>query len=118
MSVAAIEPLAGYLLASMAIRDITPAAFSEAVEEGSEISPAALNEMLKLIETGEAAAVISNDQTAGAETDAVVTAAKRAGLPVVTVSETLPDGFRYADWMAANIDDVASALRTSPRGSR
>lgn len=115
MSVAALEPLAGYLLASMAVRDVTPAAFSEAVEEGSEISPAALSAMLKLIEAGPTAAVIVNDQTAGPETDAVVAAAEHAGLPVVTVSETLPDGFGYADWMAANIDDVASALRTSPR---
>ena len=115
MTVAAIEPLPGYLLGSMAIADVTPAVFSEAVEEGSEISPAALREMLKLIEDGNVAAVIANDQTAGAETDAVIAAAERAGLPVVTVSETLPDGLGYVDWMSANIDELASALRASPR---
>jgi zinc/manganese transport system substrate-binding protein len=118
MSVAALEPLAGYLLASMAISDVTPAVFSEAIEEGSEISPAALREMLKLIEDGPAAAVVANDQTTGAETDAIITAARRAGLPVVTVSETLPDGLGYVDWMSANIDDLATALRESPRVTR
>ena len=118
MAVAAIEPLPGYLLGSMAIADATPTVFSEAVEEGSEISPAALREMLQLIENGAAAAVIANDQTAGAETDAVIAAAERAGLPVVMVSETLPEGLGYVDWMSANIDELASALRASPRGAQ
>jgi zinc/manganese transport system substrate-binding protein len=118
MAVAAIEPLPGYLLSSIAVSDVTPAVFSEAVEEGSEISPAALREMLGLIEDGGVAAVIANDQTAGAETDAVIAAAERAGLPVVTVSETLPTGLGYVDWMSANIDNLATALRSSPRGAR
>lgn len=118
MTAAAIEPLPGYLLASMAVSDVTPEVFSEAVEEGSEISPAALRSMLQLIETGAAAVVIANDQTAGAETDAVLAAAERAGLPIVTVSETLPDGVGYLDWMSANIDDLASALRNSPLAAR
>jgi zinc/manganese transport system substrate-binding protein len=115
LAVVALEPLPGYLLASMGVSDLTPAAFSEAIEEGSEISPGALREMLALIEDGAAVAVIANDQTSGAETDAILAAAERAGLPVVTVSETLPDGLGYVDWMSANIDDLTSALRGSPR---
>ena len=37
-------------------------------------------------------------------------AAEAAGVAVVPVTETLPDGADYVSWMQGNIDDVAAAL--------
>ena len=38
-------------------------------------------------------------------------AAEAAGIPVVDLTETLPDGRDYLSWMAANLDALESALR-------
>ena len=51
-----------------------------------------------------------NEQTSGPETEKVLSAAKKAGVAVVPVTETLPSGKDYISWMTANIDAVAKAL--------
>lgn len=114
-SVAATEPVPGYLLEAMGLTDVTPADFSEAVEEGSEVSPAALNNMLKLLTSGTVAVLVVNDQTAGAELTALLAAAQTAGTPVVRVGETLPDTLDYQGWLAATIDDIEQAVREHTR---
>lgn len=111
--VAATEPLPGYLLEAMGLVDVTPSDFSEAVEEGSEVSPAALNDMLQLLTFGSVTTLIVNDQTAGPEIRSVLDAAENTGTPVVRIGETLPEGLGYSEWMAATINDIEQAVRSS-----
>ncbi len=51
-----------------------------------------------------------NEQTTGAETEAVLKAAKDNNIPVVGVTETLPNGEDYVSWMTKNLDAIGAAL--------
>lgn len=105
------EPVSLYLLEDMGFVNVTPEAFTEAVEEGSEISVSVLDEVLQLIGGGTIAILGYNDQTTSPETERVLAAAETAGVPVVGFAETLPDGEDYLSWMTANIDAVETATR-------
>ena len=104
------EPVPVYLAVAAGLADVTPDAFSEAVEEGQDVPPAALLESLALLEGGTVRLVITNTQTGGAETTQIVDAAEEQGIPVIAFSETLPEGQTYISWMQANIEALAGAL--------
>ncbi|MGB3909674.1 MAG: zinc ABC transporter substrate-binding protein [Pseudolysinimonas sp.] len=110
IGVAVTEPVPAYLLAELGLDDLTPDEFSEAIEEGTDVPPLALDDTLQLIADGAVALVAYNEQTAGPETERVRAAAEAAGIPVVSFTETLPDGADYLSWMTDNLEAVASAL--------
>ena len=60
--------------------------------------------------SGQVRALVYNEQTSGPETEQVLAAAQAAGVPVVPVTETLPEGEDYLSWMGANLDAVVAAL--------
>ena len=104
------EPVPLYLVAAAGLVNVTPDAFTEAVEEGQDVSPSTLLDSLKLLRSGAVRTVIANTQTGGAETAEVVSEAESREIPIVEFSETLPDGETYLSWMQANIDALAGAL--------
>lgn len=104
------EPVPLYLTEAAGLENLTPAAFSEAVEEGQDVPPATLLEALDLIRGGSVDVVIVNAQTGGAETDQVVAAAGEKNLPVLEFTETLPEGKTYLEWMTMNVEELRSAL--------
>ncbi len=104
------EPVPAYLVAAAGLENVTPDAFSEAVEEGQDVPPATLLESLTLLRDGDVRVVITNTQTGGAETTQVVDEADGLGIPVLAFSETLPEGQTYISWMQANIEALAGAL--------
>ena len=108
--VAVTEPVPGYLLDALGAQDRTPADFSEAIEEGRDVAPAVLRHTLGLFSTGQVRALVYNEQTSGPETEQVLHAARSAGIAVVPVTETLPDGEHYLSWMGGNLDAVVAAL--------
>ncbi|MCZ2829203.1 zinc ABC transporter substrate-binding protein [Modestobacter sp. VKM Ac-2986] len=108
--VAITEPVPGYLLDALGAENRTPEEFSEAIEEGGDVAPAVLQETLDLFTGGQVRALVYNEQTTGPETEQVLTAAESAGVAVVPVTETLPEGEDYVSWMQSNIDAVAAAL--------
>ena len=108
--VAITEPVPGYLLDALGAENRTPEEFSEAIEEGGDVAPAVLQETLDLFSGGQVRALVYNEQTTGAETEQVLAAAEAAGVAVVPVTETLPEGEDYVSWMQANIDAVSAAL--------
>ncbi|WP_344232207.1 metal ABC transporter solute-binding protein, Zn/Mn family [Kribbella hippodromi] len=108
--VAITEPVPVYLLDAIGLQNKTPEAFSEAVEEGSDVPAKVLNETLQLYSNHEVKLLAYNAQTAGPETGKVLAAAKQYGVPVVPVTETLPSGKDYVGWMSANLDAVGTAL--------
>ena len=105
------EPLPGYLAAAAGLTDVTPEGFAESVEEGTDVAPAVLLEALKVIEDGQATALLTNAQTGGAETERVEAAAKDAGIPVVAFTELLEDGSSYSEWMSDAIKSLAAAAQ-------
>lgn len=110
--VAATEPIAHYLLDESGAEDVTPEAFSKAVEEESDVPAAALAEMNQLVEGKQVSVLLENTQTENQVTKAVVEKAKAAGVPVVAVTETLPEGVTgYLDWMSKQVDELSRALK-------
>ncbi|MFC6356238.1 metal ABC transporter solute-binding protein, Zn/Mn family [Luethyella okanaganae] len=108
--VAVSEPVPLYLLEGVGLVDKTPEAFSQAVEEGVDVSPAVLQETIDAVVGGSVRLLVYNEQTSGPETEKVLAAAEGAGVPVVPVTETLPNGEDYLSWMRATLDAVAKAL--------
>ena len=104
------EPVPVYLTTAAGLDNLTPEAFSEAVEEGQDVPPATLLESLGLIESGSVRILIVNSQTGGAETTQVIDAAKAKGIPVLEFSETLPEGQTYISWMQQNVEALSGAL--------
>ena len=109
--VAITEPVPLYLLDASGLVDKTPEAFSEAIEEGTDVAPAVLQQTVALFDGHQVGLLAYNEQTAGPQTEAVLKAAKDDDVPVVGVTETLPAGQDYVGWMQANLDAVGSALK-------
>jgi zinc/manganese transport system substrate-binding protein len=112
-SIGITEPVPLYLTEALGLTNTTPAEFSEAVEEGDDVSARVLQETLDLYSTHQVAALVYNEQTSGPVTETVEDAAKAANVPVVGVTETLPAGKDYLTWMSDNINALASALGAS-----
>ncbi|HXD62352.1 MAG TPA: zinc ABC transporter substrate-binding protein [Lacisediminihabitans sp.] len=108
--VAITEPVPLYLLSASGLVDKTPAAFSEAIEEGMDVAPDVLRKTLALFTEHRVALLAYNEQTGGPETDQVLAAAKTAGVPTVGMTETLPEGKDYLSWMTDNLHAVKAAL--------
>ena len=112
--VAVTEPVPGYLVETAGLANATPEEFSEAVEEDTDPPAAVVAETLALFTPGAAdpvRALILNAQTQTPTTDQVRQAAEAAGVPVVEVTETLPDGQAgYVGWMSSQVEALASAL--------
>ncbi|KQR48360.1 metal ABC transporter substrate-binding protein [Microbacterium sp. Leaf161] len=106
------EPLPGYIATAAGLTDVTPEGFGEAVEEGSDVAPATLLDTLNVVDGGDVAAVLTNAQTGGAETQRVEDAATTAGIPVVAFTELLPEGSSYSEWMSDAIQSLADALQS------
>ncbi|MFJ8207739.1 metal ABC transporter solute-binding protein, Zn/Mn family [Streptomyces sp. NPDC096033] len=108
--VAVTEPVPLYLTEACGLVNRTPSAFSQAVEEGQEVSPRTLHDTLALFTGGKVQALVYNEQTAGPQTEKVKQAAEHNHIPVVSVTETLPAGRHYTGWMTANVDALQNAL--------
>jgi len=100
------EPVPLYLLEQAGFENATPDEFSEAIEEGTDVPPAVLADLLDSI--GSVAVLAYNSQTASPETEQVKAAAESAGVPVVEFTETLPDGEDYISWMTSNVAALAA----------
>lgn len=104
------EPVPLYMLDAIGLTNKTPKSFSEAIEEGTDVSPAVLKETIDLFSGGSVKLLAYNEQTSGPETEKVLSAAKTVGVAIVPVTETLPSGKDYISWMTANLDAIAKAL--------
>ena len=104
------EPVPLYLTDALGLRNLTPPAFSEAVEEGDDVSPSVLEQTLDLYSSGEVRALVYNAQTSGPITQEVQDAAEKDGVAVVPVTETLPADTGYLAWMKDTIERLAKAL--------
>ncbi|OZM82673.1 metal ABC transporter solute-binding protein, Zn/Mn family [Pseudonocardia sp. MH-G8] len=112
--VAVTEPVPGYLVEAAGLTDVTPPEFTEAIEEDTDPPAAVLQETLTLFQGDPVRALIVNAQTETPSTDQVRQAAQTAGVPVVEMTETLPEGTTdYVAWMGAQIDALGGALGTA-----
>jgi zinc/manganese transport system substrate-binding protein len=108
--VAYTEAVPGYLLAAAGLRNLTPAAFSRAIEDGSEPTASAVSDMTALLARHRVRALLVNTQAVSPITSRVRSAAAAAGVPVVGVTETLPEGETFQAWQLRQARALARAL--------
>jgi zinc/manganese transport system substrate-binding protein len=108
--VAVTEPVPLYLLEAAGLVNKTPADYTAAIEEGSDVPPAVLKEATELAGSKDIKFLAYNTQTESPQTQALKKAAEGAGVPVLDFSETLPEGKTYVQWMSSNVDNIKQAL--------
>ncbi|GAA2672686.1 MULTISPECIES: metal ABC transporter solute-binding protein, Zn/Mn family [Actinosynnema] len=107
------EPVPAYLLELAGVEDLTPGEFTEAIENETDVPVAAAAATGDLIVNKQVNALINNTQTENAVTNDLVAKAGTAGLPVVGMTETLPEGVTgYVEWMTKQVDELTAALGT------
>jgi zinc/manganese transport system substrate-binding protein len=117
-TVVATEPVAHYLLANSGIIDKTPEGFTKAIEGDSDPSPADLAAMLDLIKNRQVSALVYNTQTQTDVTKQLQDAANQASVPIIDVTETLPEGTDYLTWQRQTVDQLANQLDKAPQANR
>ncbi|ORW72461.1 metal ABC transporter solute-binding protein, Zn/Mn family [Mycobacterium saskatchewanense] len=100
-----------YLLAASGLVNRTPPAFAAANENETDPSPSDMASVLDLVDHRQVSAVLVNPQTSTAAISGLEDAARRAGVPVTDVTETLPDGSDYLSWQRKTVDQLLAALR-------
>ena len=108
----ATEPVTGYLLADMGIKDVTPKAYVVQSETDAGVSVKVLNDSKSLLSNKQVGLLVVNAQTEDATSKQLITLAKALAVPVVAVYETFPDGVTsYTQFIEKTLDDFAAAMR-------
>lgn len=111
--VAVTEPVPLYLLEDAGLVNATPEQYTAAIEEGTDVPPAVLNEATALVVSKAVRLLAYNAQTEGPQTEALKKAAETAGVPVVDFTETLPEGKTYLQWMTDNVNNIGKVLESN-----
>ncbi|GAA1341579.1 metal ABC transporter solute-binding protein, Zn/Mn family [Arthrobacter roseus] len=109
-SIAVTEPVPLYLLEDAGFENLTPADYTEALEEGTDVSIVAMRNMEQLVSEKDISFLAYNQQTESQQTEAVRDVAEKAGVPVVNFTETLPEDQEYVEWMEQNVEAVTHAV--------
>lgn len=107
--VAQVHPLADDILKDTKIEDITPKGYRQSTLNESEPSASDVNEMLKLIESGELDYLIDAPQTHDQVSQRLVEAAKAKGVKIVDVFESPSADQSFFDLYKQTLSDMESA---------
>jgi zinc/manganese transport system substrate-binding protein len=105
------EGFAAYLVHDLGMKNVTPQSFRNAVENEADAAPSVMNLLRKQIQGHRVSVVITNKLTNTSQTDQLVAWAKQAGVPVLNLTESLPNGQNYSHWMASNIEKIVTAVK-------
>jgi zinc/manganese transport system substrate-binding protein len=108
--VAYTEPVPGYLVAALGLRNLAPASFTRAIQNGSEPPAEAVAAMNALIGDHRVDVLLYNSQAVSPITARVRAAAQQAGIPVVGVTETLPPHLTFQQWQLTQVRSLQRAL--------
>ena len=121
--VGASESIFAPLAEDLGLKLLTPESFIEAVSEGDEPTAKDKATVDKQLTGGQIKVFVHNAQNSTPDVVALVDKAKKAGVPLVAVTETpLPKGASFQDWQATQLQSLADALAatvggTAPSGS-
>lgn len=110
LTAVATEPVVGYLMADIGIKNVTPENFVAQSESDAGPSAATLDDTTKVVSDGQAKLLVLNGQTEDSVSSKLTDAANAASVPIVKVYETFPDGVTdYLTFLNQTIDAFASA---------
>ncbi|MBT1176319.1 zinc ABC transporter substrate-binding protein [Bifidobacterium callimiconis] len=108
---AATESVAYYLMSDLKLTDVTPQSYTQAMLNDSEPAPADIQKMQKTLTSKTASLLINNPQEESDMTAMITKAADDAGVPVVDVTEQVPDNATgLIAWMNSLISQFDKAL--------
>src|SRR5438445_3586066 len=109
--IAFTENVAGYLTDAIGLKVLTPPAFMEAIESGTDPAPADVAAERDLITGRKVKALLYNSQVTSPLTEQIRDVAVKGNVPVVALAETIPAAFKtFAEWQLAQLDDLEKAL--------
>jgi zinc/manganese transport system substrate-binding protein len=108
--VATTEPVGDYLLQALGTRNLTPFGLQADIMNGVDLSPQYVTLQDNLFQQHKVSIFVYNQQVVDSVTEAFLAAARRAGIPVVGVYETMPSGYSYQSWMLAEVHALAKAI--------
>jgi len=109
-SVAQTEPVFEYMLKALGYH-VMDSDFSEAIEAGNDPSPTTLASLRSAIENHQIAFIVNNKQTSSTIVSNIISLAKTHGIPVVNVTETLPNGENYVSWQLSELQQIAKITK-------
>jgi len=108
--VAYTEPVPGYLIATAGLRNLAPASFTRAIENGTEPSPQDVAQMTALMTKKQVRVLLYNSQAVSPITSRIRSAAAQTGIPVVGMSETMPPKLTFQSWLLGEAQTLRAAL--------
>jgi zinc/manganese transport system substrate-binding protein len=112
---AATETVFDDMAAAVGLADRTPEAYRQAVSNESEPPPGALSAFESALAAHRVDVLVVNTQTEGKVPDRLRAAAKQAGVPVVAVTESPPQGARsFVAWQVEQLRALSTALSRTP----
>lgn len=108
---AATETVFDYTAAAVGLTDKTPEGYRAAASNESDPSPSDVAAFEAALADGSIDVLIYNTQTEGSVPEQLKAAAESAGVPVVDVTESVPDGqSSFVDWQLDQLKALATAL--------
>ena len=108
---AVTEPVADYLLHALGADIKTPFSLEIAIMNGTDPSPQDVTTQNSLFNDNKVKVFAYNQQVTDALTESFLALAKKNGIPVVGVYETMPTpGFTYQSWMMAEVSALKKAV--------
>jgi zinc/manganese transport system substrate-binding protein len=104
------EAVPAYLLTALGFDVLTPGGFARAVESGTDPAPIDVADQTDLLTGHKVKLLLYNSQVTSAVTETIKTQAHDSGVPVVGVSETMPQGGSFVGWQLAQLNAIESAL--------
>lgn len=112
--VAASEWIFSPLSDALGLNLITPPEFLKAISEGTDPSPADKATIDQQIATKAIKVYVLNSQNSNPDLQAQVDAARKHGIPVATVTETLsPANASFQEWQSTQLSGLADALHAA-----
>jgi zinc/manganese transport system substrate-binding protein len=109
--VAVTEPVGDYMLQAIGARILTPFTFQADVMNGVDPSPQDVSLEDSLFSSHKVKVFVYNQQVTDSLTASFLSQARKDGIPVVGVYETMPvPGYDYQSWMLAEVQAMTKAV--------
>jgi zinc/manganese transport system substrate-binding protein len=109
--VAVTEPVGDYMLEAAGADILTPFGFQADIMNGVDPAPQDVSSENGLLSKRQVKVFVYNQQVTDSVTQSFLATARRSGVPVVGVYETMPTpGYDYQSWMLAEVHALGRAL--------
>ncbi len=111
LTYAATESVASYLAEDMGLANATPSGYARATANESEPTPTDIKQFTDALKAGEIKLLVVNTQEESELTDKITDAAKSVEVPMVELTEQMPEQYdSLTAWMEGLVDAFSQAI--------